>query len=65
MYYKQPKIGGGADSIENYFSKIWGEGLAPPKLAGGKPHDLVSIIKPYVLRDNCDSCGVGSMSWGV
>ena len=32
-----PKFGG-ADSIENYLSKIWG-GWRPPKLAGGKPHD--------------------------
>ena len=33
-------MGGGADSIENYFSKIW-EGWRPsPQLAGGKPHGL-------------------------
>ena len=32
MYKEQPKIGGGADSIENYLSKIWGGGgLAPPQ----------------------------------
>ena len=39
MYKEQPKIGGGADSIENYLSKILG-GWRPPKLAGGKPHDV-------------------------
>ena len=31
-------LGGGADSIENYLSQIWGD-WRPPKLAGGKPHD--------------------------
>ena len=39
-----PKLGGGADSIENYFSKIGGGGLAPPKLAGGKPHDTSACL---------------------
>ena len=32
-------MGGGADSIENYLSKLGG-GSRPPKLAGGKPHAL-------------------------
>ena len=33
-------LGGEADSIENYLSKIWGAGAPPPKLAGGKPHGV-------------------------
>ena len=47
MYKEQPKIVG-VDSIENYLSKMGG-GLAPPKLAGGKPHDSSTCI----LNSNC------------